>query len=1372
MSSSPHQLRRLLPKTMTADRPRFERELARLRREFSDLISPSEQGAAEPGPRRDRAGAEYDSRLSLLREEIAQSAEKARARRRRIPAMTYPPDLPITGRRGEIAELIRKNPVVVICGETGSGKSTQIPKICLELGRGACGVIGHTQPRRLAARAVASRLAHEIGTPLGEGVGYKIRFTDETAETTFVKVMTDGILLAESQKDPLFHAYDTIIIDEAHERSLNIDFLLGMMKRVVARRPDFRLIITSATIDAERFAAHFSARGKPAPIVEVSGRAYPIEIRYRPVDEFAPDDGETSGSRRREPDEGEQREAAFLAAVDELAREGRGDILVFQPTQHDILETAKLLKHHAIPGDDAARKTEILPLYARLSSAEQQRIFAKSKWRKIVIATNVAESSLTVPGIRYVIDFGTARVSRYSARSRMQRLPIEPISRASADQRAGRCGRVGPGICIRLYSEEDYAARDEFTTPEIRRTNLASVILRTIAYRLGPIERFPFLDPPGRGTILDGYKTLYELGAIDRENRITEIGRRLSRLPIDPRLARIILAGIDEGVLDEVLVIASALEIQDPRERPAEAAARADEAHAPFRDERSDFLSYLKLWRFWQGLKDRLTGSQLRKACRQNFLAFLRMREWSDIYVQLLRLLREAKLMPSDRASRRTGAAVPEAGSETVPPAVYDAVHRAVLAGLLTGIAQRTEKGEYRVAGDAKFVLWPGSGLFKKKYSWLVAAERVETSRRYLRCAAQIDSAWIEPLAGHLITKKVFDPFWLRETGCVHAWQRVSLFGIVLVPKRRVHFGPEDPERARKIFIREALVRGEFDCRLDFFLRNRALIDSVGQIQAKTRRHSLLKDEDAIYAFYDARLPEGVYDKQTLAAWYGAATPNEKEKLLLTYGDVCVEPPDESIARDFPDRMTTLSGVSVPLSYKFEPGEREDGLTATLLPDEFGELKSSGRIGWLVPGLLAEKILILIKSLPKEIRRPLVPLPDSARLLADEMAFGGGDFLESLARGVSRLAGRLVAPTDFDAGRLPDALRLNLRVVDVRGNVLAEGRDADEVGRELGERAAKTLQSVRRSEWIRDDVASWDFGALPETVTLRRESMVLSVHPALCHRRFLDGEGEDAEKSAFLSLRLFDSAEKAESLTRLGVILLFAQKHRRDLKYQLDHLPNIDRIRLRLGSIPHFKTAADAQELMARLAIGVAAGAEDGVFPIPRGEEAYVRLADAARRAIPQAAQELARWLPALAESYAAASLTVEKHTSPLFAEAGADSRETFDRLFAPEFHLTTPIPWLREFPRYLKAIPLRYEKIQKGGGPADRAHSAELAALWTRCFDRKARLDAAGLVDPEWLLYRWMIEEYQVSLFAQQLGTALKVSSVRLDRQWTKLRD
>ncbi len=1363
MTLSPHRLRRLLPKTLTADRPRFERELSRLGRRFSELFAESEKGGAAPGPVPERAHALFENDLKNLKGEIDRSVEAAAARRRRIPALKYDPELPITARRGEIAELIEKNPVVVVCGETGSGKSTQIPKICLELGRGARGMIGHTQPRRLAARAVASRLAHEIGTPLGEGVGYKIRFTDETADSTFVKVMTDGILLAESQKDPLFNAYDTIIIDEAHERSLNIDFLLGMMKRVAERRPDFRLIITSATIDAKRFAEHFSRRGRPAPIVEVSGRAYPIEIRYRPPEEFAlADDGEPNGPRRREIDEGELRESAFLAAVDELAREGRGDILVFQPTQHDILETAKLLKHHAIPGDDAARKTEILPLYARLSSAEQQRIFTKSKWRKIVIATNVAESSLTVPGIRYVIDFGTARVSRYSARSRMQRLPIEPISRASADQRAGRCGRTGPGICIRLYSEEDYAARDEFTTPEIRRTNLASVILRTIAYRLGAIERFPFLDPPARGTILDGYKTLYELGALDRENKITEIGRRLSRLPIDPRLARIILAGIDEGVMDDVLVIASALEIQDPRERPAEAAAKADEAHAPFLDERSDFLSYLKLWRFWHDLKDRLTGSQLRKACRQNFLAFLRMREWSDIYVQLLRLLREAKLLPSDRPPRADG---------EVP---YDAIHRAILTGMLTGIAQRTEKGEYNIAGNVKFVLWPGSGLVRKKYSWLVAAERVETSRRYLRCAAQIDPAWIEPLAAHLVTKKVFDPFWLRETGFVHAWQRVSLFGIVLVPKRRVHFGPEDPERARKIFIREALVRGEFDCRLDFFLRNRALIDSIGKIQAKTRNRSLMKDDEAVYAFYDALLPPGVYDKKTLAAWYASAPPEVKESLLLTYDDVCTEPPGASIAHDFPDSMTTFSGVSVPLSYKFEPGEKEDGLTATLLPEEFGELKSSGRIGWLVPGLLTEKILVLIKSLPKEVRRPLVPLPDAARLLAGELAFGGGDFLEMLARAVSRLAGRLVAPADFDVGRLPDALRLNLRVVDVRGNVLAEGRDAEAVGRELGERAARTLKNVRRSEWIRDDVASWDFGSLPETVTLRRENMVLSVHPALCHRRFLDGGGEPADggNPALLSLRLFDSPEKARALTRLGVILLFSQKHRRDLKYQIDHLPNIDRIRLRLGSVPHFKTAADAQELMARLAIETAFGADDGEFPIPRSEGDYNNLADAARRAIPLATQELARWLPALAESYAEASLTVEKHTSPLFAEAGADGRETFDRLFAPEFHLTTPTRWLREYPRYLKAIPVRYEKIRKGGGPADRAYSAELAGLWTRCFDRKARLDAAGLVDPEWPLYRWMLEEYQVSLFAQQLGTAVKVSSVRLEKQWAKLRD
>ncbi|MBQ3388157.1 MAG: ATP-dependent RNA helicase HrpA [Thermoguttaceae bacterium] len=1344
---------------MSAERPALEQEWNRLNRSFSRFLTSAGKDAA-PGPADPAPHREFERGLARLNEQIALSAEKARRRQKSVPPLKYDEQLPICRKRAEIADLIRKNRVVVVCGETGSGKSTQLPKICLELGRGVRGMIGHTQPRRIAARAVARRIAEEIGTPLGEGVGSKVRFADETGENTLVKVMTDGILLAESQHDPLFNAYDTIIIDEAHERSLNIDFLLGMMKRVLARRRDFRLIITSATIDAQRFAEHFSFRGKPAPVIEVSGRSYPIEIRYRPPEEFAlEEDPDDPGSvRRREIDEGELREQAFLAAVDELARLGRGDILVFQPTQRHILETAKLLKHHPIPGDDAARKTEILPLYARLSFADQQKIFAKSKWRKIVIATNVAESSLTVPGIRYVIDFGTARISRYSARSRTQRLPIEPVSRASADQRAGRCGRVGPGVCIRLYSEADYNGREKYTTPEIRRTNLASVILQTIAYRLGAIEKFPFLDPPARGTILDGYKTLYELGAIDKDQKITEIGRQLSRLPVDPRLARIILAGIEEGVTEDVLAIVSALEIQDPRERPLEAAAKADEAHEPFQNAESDFLGFLALWRFWQQMKEKLSGSQLRKMCRQHFLSYNRMREWSDIYVQLLRLMRQARLLPQKRLDEE---------SER-----YGAVHRSILTGMLTGIAQRSEKGEYSIAGGGKFVLWPGSGLLRKKFTWVVAAERVETSRRYLRCAAKIDPAWIEPLAEHLITKKTFDPFWLRETGCVHAWQSVSLLGLILVPKRRVHYGPEEPEQARKIFIEHALAQGDFDCRLDFFEKNQALIESVGILQAKLRQHSLLKDNDAIRAFYEARIPEGVYDKKTLAAWYRGLSKEEKQRLCLKLEDICGGTAVPSVAEEFPDEISTISGVSVPLTYAYEPGEERDGLTATLRPEEFGELKNSNRIGWLVPGLLHEKIRLLLKTLPKEIRRPLVPMPETAKQLAEELPFGGGNFLEQLARGVSRAAGCLVTPDDFDTDRLPPLFRLNLRVVDTEGNVLAEGRDPDEIEKRLGDKVSRTLTAITRSRWVRDDVEKWDFGSLPETVTLKREKMVLTVSPSLCHRRFLP-EYADAgiEAAAPLSLRLFDSPEKAETQTRLGVILLTARQCRRDLKYQLGHLPDIDRIRLRLGAMPHFKTADDAQELMARLAIEEAAGAEDGLFPIPRSEGEMNRLVQEAARKIPVAAQRLARWLPALAGAYSEATLCVEKNRTELFREAESDSRETFARLFAKDFHMFTPTRWLLEYPRYLKAVPLRYEKLRSGGAAADRASSAELGELWQRCFARKARIDSAGLVDPEWTLYRWMLEEYQVSLFAQRLGTAMKVSSVRLEKQWAKLR-
>ncbi|MDR1269817.1 MAG: ATP-dependent RNA helicase HrpA, partial [Planctomycetaceae bacterium] len=845
----------------------------------------------------------------------------------------YDEELPIVQRREEIIGQIRENQVIVICGETGSGKSTQLPKICLEIGRGINGTIGHTQPRRIAARSIAARIAEELNTPLGQIIGYKVRFDEKISPDSLVKLMTDGILLAESQTDKNFRQYDTIIIDEAHERSLNIDFLLGMMKRLLPHRPDLKLIITSATIDAKRFAEHFTDKrinnGKPVPVIEVSGRTFPIEILYKNIEESDENDDDSSGVQER----------AIAAAVDELIQLGNGDILIFLPTERDIFETANVLRHHL------ANQTEILPLYARLPFHEQQKVFQPSPLRRIVLATNVAESSLTVPGIRYVIDTGTARISRYSARSRTQRLPIEAVSQASADQRAGRCGRIAAGVCIRLYSEFDYKNRERYTTPEIQRTNLASVILQTISLRLGNIETFPFLDPPRISAISDGYKTLFEIGAIDDRKNLLPLGWKLSKLPVDPRIGRMILAAEENGVLNEMLIIASVLEIQDPRERPQEFQGKADAAHEKFLDERSDFIGYLKLWDFFQNVKDQTSRNKLRKSCQQNFLSFSRMKEWNDIHLQLIQYVHDAKMKIGQRQS------------DTAK--LYEPLHKSILTGNLSGIAQRDNRFEYTIAGGGKFVLWLGSGIQKRQKNrrqqqnnnnnnnnnndnknnpketgkstglphWIIAGERLETSRRYLRTVAQINVDWIEPLAKHLINRVYLEPHWNRETGYVHAYEKVSLLGIVIVPKRRINYGTVNPQTARDIFIQSALIEEDIDTTLEFFVHNQTILEEARKLQDKLRHPDIIKPELVRYRFYQERIPDEVYDKRSLEKF---SKQSSTEHWKMTLADICTETADRSA---FPDQLESFG-----IEYRYAPGEQHDGLTLIVPKNELRKL--------------------------------------------------------------------------------------------------------------------------------------------------------------------------------------------------------------------------------------------------------------------------------------------------------------------------------------------------------------------------------------------------------------------------------------------------
>ena len=1297
------ELRRIendIRRAMLADRHRLGKRLRRLRQS--------------------RRGDDFDRQAAELADQARRAAELRRRRRDDAPQVRYDESLPIHQRRHEIARAIREHQVVVVSGETGSGKSTQLPKICLELGRGIDGFVGHTQPRRIAARSIAARIADELDSPLGREVGYKIRFADATRPETYVKLMTDGILLAETQGDPFLDRYDTIILDEAHERSLNIDFLIGYLKRLLGKRRDLKLIITSATIDSARFARHFGSGGQPAPVIEVSGRTYPVDIRYRPIE--AGEDGD-------EPD----LEEAVLDAVVELARVEKGDVLIFMPTERHIHDVAKALRGRRLPGDDPTRPTEVLPLYARLPGREQQRVFEPHAHRRIVIATNVAESSLTVPGIRCVIDPGTARISRYSPRSKTQRLPIEAVSQASADQRAGRCGRVGPGICVRLFSEQDYEARDRFTQPEILRSNLASVILQTKALKLGEVERFPFLDPPKPAAVRDGYRTLFELGAIDARQRLTDLGRRLSRLPVDPRIGRMILAGDDEGCLNEVLIIAAALELRDPRERPLDKQQAADERHAQFADAESDFLSYLKLWDFYHGLKDKLSRNQLHKACRQNFLSYNRMREWLDVHRQLLQLADEAGLKRRPRRDQ------------------YGPIHRAILTGLLANVGFRTEVYEYTIAGGNKAHLWPGSGLFAARPTWVVAAELVETTKRYLRCCAKIDPDWIEPIAPHLVKRSYHDPTWERTSGSAVAFEKVSLFGLTVVPRRRVAYGPIDPAQARELLIQRGLVDGEIDLKADFLAHNRDLLAEMERLQAKLRRHDLLLGEWSRYEFYDRRIPEDVYDAARLMTWLRRQEATDPGSLHMAQSDVIREPVEEEVAAEFPDEIPVEQN-RLPLDYRFEPGAEHDGVTLTVPLEALNQVDPE-RLGWLVPGLMEQKIAALIKSLPKPIRRKLVPAPDTARRVAGQIRFGEGSLRSILARALGQIAGERIPPDAFDESKLPDALRMNVCVVGTDGKPLAAGRDLDAIRRQLGVQASAVFSSLEDPRWSRDGIVDWDFDEFPEAVDVSRGGMTLQAYPALVDR------GDS------VGLRLTDSPERSARATRHGLRRLFCLAASRELRSQVEWLPDLEKMLLFAASIPGFQLKPQLAELIAdRAFLG------DGA--VPRSRQEYQRQLASGRRRIVPVVQDVAGLAAPLFEQYHRARLAADEALAPQWQYAVDDVRAQIARLTGPTFLTATPWPWLRHYPRYFRAIVHRFDKLRGGGARRDRQASDELAFrldLYRQRLDEHRQRD---VLDPELDRYGWMLEEYRVSLFAQQLGTSIAVSPKRLESQWSKVRD
>ena len=1232
-----------------------------------------------------------------------------------LPRPTYPDELPVVARRADIARAIEANQVVIVCGETGSGKTTQLPKICLDLKRGVAGMIGHTQPRRIAARTVAARIASELNTTLGHAVGYKVRFSDQVSADTYIKVMTDGILLAETQRDRLLRAYDTLIIDEAHERSLNIDFLLGYLKRLLAQRADLKVIVTSATIDAERFAQHFGGGGTPAPVIEVSGRLHPVEIRYRPLE---------SGE-----DDVSEPEDAIVDAVDELARErGGGDVLVFLPGEREIRETAEVLRKHHPKG------AEILPLYARLSLDEQARVFRPSGARRVVLATNVAETSLTVPGIRYVVDTGVSRVNRYSYRNKVEQLQTEKISRASANQRAGRCGRVAAGVCIRLYSEDDYAARAEFTEPEILRSSLASVILRMKSLKIGNVEDFPFLEAPSARMIADGYQLLSELGAVDDRSELTATGWQLAKLPLDPRIARIILAARQQHCVTEALIVAAALEVQDPRDRPFERADAADQAHARFNDERSDFIAFLKLWAYYaDALKHRKSHRKLAAELQGQFLSPRRLREWRDVHGQLHALVAEMGIPLN------------------AEPATYEQLHRALLAGLLGNVGVKADEGDgYLGARGTKFAIFPGSGLRKSRPKWIVAAELTETARLYARCVAKVEPEWIESVAGHLVQRHYFDPHWDRTRARVHAYERVTLYGLTLVPRRRVHYGPINPLEAHDVFVREALAADGYESRAPFIAHNRRLIAEIRELEHKARRPDVLVGEQAIVDFYAARVPAEIYTGAAFEQWRVHAEKSDPKLLFMTRDYLMRHAAADVSEAQFPDRVD-VEGVPLRLSYRFEPAHALDGVTLTVPLHLLNRLDAS-RFEWLVPGLIREKVAFYLKALPKQIRRHLVPVPEHVTEFLVELdsrdgSQDAGALTAVLARFAQRAAGTPVAADAWHDTLPPPHLRMNYRVVDDAGRELATGRDLDALRAQLGEAAQLTFADSEAGI-ERDHVRSWDFGDLPERISFTRGGRKLTGYPALV-------DGDDS-----VAIRLFDTQAAAGHAMRAGVRRLLRIELKEQIK-QLD-LPGFTQAALQLRGV------AGADDLKDDLVTAISDRAFIGDDVLPRTRAQYDAQKQRARTRLPAVRDAAVRMLTAIADEYHRASLRLGQ-TPPAFNRVAADARAQLQRLVYRGFLSATPWDRLQHIPRYLKAIAVRLDKVA-ANPERDSAHAAAIAGLWKLYEERSAKPGKSGADDAALEDFRWQLEELRVSLFAQELKTPLPVSVKRLRKLWDAL--
>jgi ATP-dependent helicase HrpA len=1251
--------------------------------------------------------------LAKIAEQIARGEQIIATRTAAVPSVTYP-DLPVSARRDDIAAALQANQVVVVAGETGSGKTTQLPKICLELGRGIRGTIGHTQPRRLAARTVAQRIADELHTPLGEAVGYTVRFTDQASDRTLVKVMTDGILLAEIQRDRRLLRYDTLILDEAHERSLNIDFLLGYLRELLPRRPDLKILVTSATIEPARFAAHFG----DAPIVEVSGRTYPVEIRYRPLepdvatdDDDDPDDPDHDVVHRTAV---RDQTEAIVDAIRELETEPPGDVLVFLSGEREIRDTADALKD--------LKHTEVLPLYARLPTAEQQRVFEPHTGRRVVLATNVAETSLTVPGIHYVVDPGTARISRYSRRTKVQRLPIEPISQASAAQRAGRCGRTADGVCIRLYSERDFAARPRYTDPEILRTNLAAVILQMAALQLGDVEDFPFLDPPDRRSVRDGVVLLQELSAFDRTGVITEVGRRLAQLPVDPRIGRMILQAQQENCVREVLVIAAALSIPDPRERPSDREEAAKQKHARFADEHSDFVSYLNLWRHLREQRRERSGNQFRRMCRDEFLHYLRVREWQDLVGQLRTIARGLDIVEQD---------------EPAPP---DRVHAALLAGLLSHIGLREgDSRDYLGARNSRFVLAPGSVLTKRPPRWIVVADLVETTRLYGRTAARIEPEAVEGIAGDLVQRTYSEPHWDAQRGAAMAYERVTLFGMPLVARRRVGYSNVEPEIARELFLRHALVEGDWQTRHRFFAANQELRRELEEIEERARRRDLLVNDDEIFAFFDARVPPNVVSARHFDAWWKKARHDTPDLLSLTRDDLLHREADDETLETW-----RAGELALPVSYRFEPGAEDDGVTVHVPVDVLARL-GGDEFAWQVPALREELVTALIRSLPKDLRRNFVPAPDTARAVLAELIPGQEPLLEGVQRELHRRTGVLVPITAFDLTKLPTHLRVTFSVEDGTGAIVARGKDLDALQENLAAPVRAAVAAAVAGELERSGLRAWpdDLAELPTTVERTSGAHTVRGFPA-----FVDEQDS-------VAVRVFATAAEQAAAMRVGTRRLLRLAVPSPVKAVERSLPT--RARLVLGANPDGSLAA--------LLDDAADAAVDALVDAP----AWTRESFAALRE--RVAAELAPTtiaITGLVEKVLAAAhevrLALPADPPPAQAEAIDDIREQFRRLLPAGFVTATGRDHLADLARWVTAIGRRLERLPRDID-ADRGRMARVHAVQNVYDELVAALLSGRAAAEDVRDIARLIEELRVSLWAQQLGTARPVSEQRIYR-------